>query len=305
MVRVLLSCGRSFNRYLGDGSASGCLESGELYGRLEIDFDLGRHTEVAWNSMPWAKMDYEFVTDDFKQRHMGVVLDNSEEISSVFTAVWPSDLVLSRVLGSETRGALVFTYLPMVWDIRAERAFTDINPELLPGLRERRVSLYSLHVPWAKHREYGPSPNLARALGVSIERAFADGVGVIGITDAETTGQFRENVSSILGHRTKLYEYGVREIAGRRLAVVGGHGCQVRIIREIVDLGIDTYVTGVTVRNVYTKEAHEIAERNGVNIIGGTSYSTEKFGCISACDYFRGLGLPSVFLEDEPVFEDL
>jgi len=52
-------------------------------------------------------------------------------------------------------------------------------------------------------------------------------------------------------------------------------------------------------------EAHKIAEENGINVLGGTHYSTEKFACIAMVDYFKKLNLPSEFIEDEPVLEDM
>ena len=251
-------------------------------------------------------MDYnEFVTDNFKQRHMGILLDNSETINSTYTAVFPSDTVLNQILASGTKDTLLLTYLPMVWDIRAEKAFTDINPELLPELRERRVSIYSVHVPWAKNPKYGPSPTLAKALGANTEKTFARGFGIIGRTSAKTTVQLDEKLSRIVKHRTSLYQYGDKKITGKRVALVSGRGSQTKIVNEIADLGINTYITGVTVVNEYTREAHETAKQKGINIIGATSYSTEKYACIAMCKYFENLGLPSQFEEDEPVLEDL
>ena len=69
----------------------------------------------------------------------------------------------------------------------------------------------------------------------------------------------------------------------------------------------NTLVMGVTFHNNYESSvrAHEIAKENGINLIGGTHYSTEKFACIKILEYFKKQKLPVEFLEDEPDTGDL
>ena len=74
---------------------------------------------------------------------------------------------------------------------------------------------------------------------------------------------------------------------------------------EISNAGVNTFVTGVAVKNEHSSKAHVYAEKQGINILGGTHYSTEKFACMSMVDYFTKIGLPSEFIEDEPVMEDI
>jgi putative NIF3 family GTP cyclohydrolase 1 type 2 len=59
------------------------------------------------------------------------------------------------------------------------------------------------------------------------------------------------------------------------------------------------------VLNDRSRAAHDIARENKINILGGSHYSTEKFACMAMCGYFRKQGLPSEFIEDTPVMEDL
>ena len=100
-------------------------------------------------------------------------------------------------------------------------------------------------------------------------------------------------------------KYGSDKIKDQKVALIAGGGNEIEIIQEIIDLGINTYVTGITALNEYSKEVHEFEKENGINIIGGTHYSTEKFACIALCKYFKKLGLNCEFLEDFPVLEDL
>ncbi len=68
---------------------------------------------------------------------------------------------------------------------------------------------------------------------------------------------------------------------------------------------VNVLVTGITTKNEYSKKAHDLAEKHRINVLGGTHYSTEKFACISMVDYFNKMDLPSEFIEDRPVMEDM
>lgn len=129
--------------------------------------------------------------------------------------------------------------------------------------------------------------------------------GVFGNTEFASVTELGERFSKVLGHRTSLYLYGGKQIEGNEVAIVAGGGNEVDGLTEVADAGINTFLTGVTVLNDYSRAAHEFAKEKRINILGGTHYSTEKFACIAMCDYFKKLGLPCEFIEDTPVLEDL
>ena len=78
--------------------------------------------------------------------------------------------------------------------------------------------------------------------------------------------------------------------------------------KEIAELGINLYVTGCT-RQVPSfepvSEFHRIIGEQGINVIGATHYTTEKYACMAMVDYFEKLGLPAAFLEGRYFLEDL
>ncbi|HDZ19019.1 MAG TPA: hypothetical protein ENH75_12040, partial [archaeon] len=76
----------------------------KLYIQLDIDFELDSCKD------DWAAMDYnEFISENFKNRYMGILLDNSVEIDSVYTAVFPSNKVLNEILELNKENILLFT----------------------------------------------------------------------------------------------------------------------------------------------------------------------------------------------------
>src|SRR3989344_8754089 len=59
----------------------------------------------------------DFTSENFKKRSMGLVCDFSKEINQVYTAVFPSNPVLQRILDDETQDAMLFVHHPSTWDI--------------------------------------------------------------------------------------------------------------------------------------------------------------------------------------------
>jgi putative NIF3 family GTP cyclohydrolase 1 type 2 len=280
------------------------MKAKKLYKRLDSDFELEKCKD------DWEDMDYnEYISENFKKRYMGILLDNSQDIETVYTAVFPSDRVLQRIINLGKENILLVTHHPMIWDIRKPSVFQNISKNLLPILKQKKISIYSIHVPLDRNGEYSTGTNLARALDIEIEgefyEYFGSKVGIIGRTEFTTPEELAKKLEDAIGHRTKLWKYGSNDIVNQRVAVVGGGGNNIEGIEEIVDLGINTYVTGVTVLNDFSKKTHEFEEEKRINIIGGTHYSTEKFACIALCKYFEKLGLDCAFIEDDPVLEDM
>ena len=280
------------------------MNSKKLFTKLDSDFEL----EKCYDD--WSDMDFnEFISDNFKKRYMGLLLDNSNKIKQVYTAVFPSDSILNKILELNSRNTLLFTHHPMVWDLTKERAFQDINASLLPKLKAKEISIYTLHVPLDKNGEYSTTVNWAKKLEIDIEGDFYNyrgvKVGIYGRTDAITPEELNLKLTNTVGHNTKLWKYGPDLIEKQRVALIAGGGNEIDIIQEVMELGINTYATGVVALNDYSKNTHKFEKENRINLIGGTHYSTEKFACIALCEYFENLGLSCEFIEDQPCMADL
>lgn len=283
------------------------MKSTQIYNQLEKDFiSPGLSDEWAEDMNSVA----DFLSENFKKRSMGLVCDFAEEINRVYTAVFPSKNVMEKVLADGTENALLFVHHPSIWDIRkAPEVFQQMDRELLQQFKNRKISIYNLHVPLDNYGKYSTSVTLARALDIKPEKPFAPYfgalAGVFGKTDLATIQDLREKFQDVVGHEVSLYNYGDSEIKDGIVAVIAGGGNDVEMLGEIAKAGINTLVTGIAVKNDHSQKAHEFAEERKINILGGTHYSTEKFACVAMVDYFKKAGLPSEFIEDEPMTEDM
>jgi putative NIF3 family GTP cyclohydrolase 1 type 2 len=184
-----------------------------------------------------------------------------------------------------------------------------MDRDLLEQFKSRRISVFAFHVPLDNYGKYSTSSTLAGALGIDIERPFSPyGGGLCGIfgrSNFKTAQELHIRYEEAVGHKTSLYQYGDVEISKGRVAVVAGGGNSVDVLQDLVGEGINTFVTGVSTNNEYSKSAHDFARENRINIFGGSHYSSEAFACKAMCQYFEALGLKSRFIADQPVLEDM
>jgi putative NIF3 family GTP cyclohydrolase 1 type 2 len=283
------------------------MKAEKLYKSLEDQFELGKFEREEWG---FSDED-DYITESFKEKGMGVVLDNTEEIQKVYTAVFPSEHVLDQLLASGERDILLFTHHPVIWDSSTGGfPFRKIPGEYLEKLSERAISLYSIHAPLDKNGPYSVSTSLAKAINVKTESEFFEYegvlVGIIGSTDCKTVPEMTKQVEDAVGHHVKTWEYGATEIADQKVAVIAGGGNFPEIVEQLAETDVRMYVTGVT-RRVPERPSwrfHEICQEHGINVIGATHYSTEKFACIAVQKFFDTLGVPNEFVEGVPLFTD-
>ena len=280
----------------------------DLYNQLEKDFVKPDMQENWYDSMSELE---EYICGNFKQRSIGLLCDFAQEITSVYTAVFPSDRVLTKILDDNVCDAMLFLHHPMDWNLskNPDIAFYNMNPQLLERLRERRISLFNFHFPLDNYGNYSTSKTLAEAIGIKIEKPFAEFsgalCGVIGTTNCKDIYELNFKYSQAIGHETKLYPYGSSHITNNRVAVVAGDGNDPAVVNEVIENGINVLISGLSLNNSYSSIAHELEKANRINLIGGTHYSSEKFACTAMCSCFKKLGLAAQFIGDIPCMEDL
>lgn len=284
------------------------MKAKELYLKLDNDFGVERLKD------DWSFMKFnDFIAPGFKKNYMGLVLDNTTELKKVYTATIPDLDILDKLIRSNETDVLLFSHHAMGYDpTMTGFPFYDIPEEYLLKLKQQRISFYMLHVPLDKNGEFSTSVNLAKHLNLEITDEFCgyEGVqcGVICKTEKRTATGLKDYVRTLIGHEVKLIMHGENKIRDGLVAIAAGGGSMGFVAKELVELGINMYITGVT-RHVpgveFIMEFHRIIKENKINVIGATHYTTEKYACIAMVKYFERLGIPAEFLEGKYYLEDL
>ena len=279
-----------------------------LYDKLKNDFIKDGIKDVDWaKRMP--SLD-KYLFPEFKQNGgMGLMCDFANEIEKVYTTVFLSDEVLSRVLRDNISNAMLFSHHPTNWGLKEHNGNYAANEEYIAKLQEKNISIYVLHHPLDNFGKYSTCGTLANRLKISVTKPafsyFGAMCGVIGTTEYKTIGDLHDCYSQTVGHRTSLYSYGNENIEGEKIAVCPGGGNAMFIMNEMMNYNIKILITGVTIVNDYSRETHEFEKANHINVLGGTHYSSEKYAPMEMCSYFNDLGLHSEFIDDEPELYDL
>ncbi len=285
------------------------MRANELYLKLDEAFDIAHCVD------DWSFMDMnEYISEGFKRRYMGLVLDNAEHIGKVYTATFPDIAVIDRIFERNERDVLLFSHHAMGYHAQPEGfPFYNLPVEYLEKMRERRIAFYMLHAPLDKYGVYSTSVSLANALALTIDRPFcryAPGlqVGVLCGTGLKTAEELAALVRRTVGHEVRLYPYGEKRIKDGVIAIAAGGGSYPFVAEELAALGVNVYLTGFTRPLPHfepTMEFHRLAQTHGINVIGATHYSTEKYACMAMVEYFQSLGLAAEFLPGEYFLEDL
>jgi len=283
------------------------MKASQLYKKLNKDFIT---SDLSDDWARYMESVRDFLSDNFKKRSMGLVCDFAREINKVYTAVFPSSKVMKEILAKNETDIMLFVHHPSIWDIRkAPEVFQQMDRKLLKEFKKRRISIYNLHVPLDNFGKYSTGVSLAKVLGFKVKKPFAKYYGgmsgVICLTNFKNTQDVKKKIEAVIRHKASLYKYGTNKIKDGKVAIVTGGGNSIEDLEEVVSEEVNTFITGITVKNEHSQKAHNYAQKHRINIIGGTHYSTEKFACIAMCDYFKKLRLLSGFIKDKPVLEDI
>lgn len=284
------------------------MKAKELYERVGKDFEIDKYKD------DWSFVEInEFIDPDFKERYIGVMLNNADVIEKVYTSTFPDTNTLDKILARNETNILLLSHHAMGYDPTLEGfPFYNIPVNYLKQLKERCISFYVLHIPLDKNGVYSTSISLAKVLQLKVESEFCEylgcKVGVICETVFAKVTDFALHVKNVMGHDIKVRQYGDETIERRRIAIAAGGGCIDFVACELSALGVNTLLTGVT-KPIPSFEPnmkfHRIAKESKINVVGATHYSTEKFACMAMEDYFVGLGIEAEFVEGTPCMEDL
>ena len=140
----------------------------DLYEKLNNDFINEGIQDIDWAKRMPALDQYLFSA--FKQNGgMGLMCDFTDAIENVYTAVFLSEKVLSRILSDHVTNAMLFSHHPTNWDLKAHNGTYAAEEEQIMKLKERNISVYVLHHPLDHFGKYSTCGTLADALKIRVE----------------------------------------------------------------------------------------------------------------------------------------
>ncbi|MBA4071884.1 MAG: Nif3-like dinuclear metal center hexameric protein [Gemmatimonas sp.] len=233
-------------------------------------------------------------TPDYVPALNGLQVDNRAPIARIAAAV---DCSQRTIRGAIDVGAnMLVVHHGLFWG--GLQPLTGTYLERVRVLLGHDVALYAAHLPLDAHESMGNSFLLARALGLEPEGGFARYqtifCGVQGTSDVTT-----DALVSACDRFAR--EHGGRAIASphpggrrtRRWGVVTGAGITGDTLREAVDLGLDTVITGEGPH----WSAIE-AEEKGLVLVYAGHYATETLGVQALATWLAAhAGVPWNFVE--------
>ena len=218
----------------------------------------------------------------------GLQVANDGQVERLAVAV---DACQATIDGAAERGAdTLIVHHGLFWG--GLEPVTGRHGRRLRTLIQRGIALYSAHLPLDVHPEVGNNAVLARHLGVSQPEWFCEyegqSIGVMGTLQV-TRDVLADQVTTLLGTKPKLIAAGPKTV--HRIGIVTGGGGD--LIKQAVDAGVDTYLTGEGKHHTYFD-----AEEFGVNVLYAGHYATETVGVKALAEHLADrFDLPWDFLD--------
>jgi putative NIF3 family GTP cyclohydrolase 1 type 2 len=241
------------------------------------------------------------------ERWNGLAVRGAEEVERAVTCVFPSD----RIVAGLEPGTLLFSEHPV--DHADVDGFLPLARESFEVMRERGISFYNVHAPLDQHEDVAPSRLVAAAVGLEgaedyypIAAELPGGAAIVGDSGLTVEG-LAEALRSYLGEEIKVHVLTRPRQEAGRVAIVAGGGADVDILRESLERGCQTYVTGNAATNCKldfvqrgVAEFRALADEEGVALVDAMHYGLEKPPQLAMAAWFRRLGLPAEFVPDGP-----
>lgn len=287
------------------------MKSNELIAKLDQAFSIAEiFDQWHWN-----------FDDEFKKRaepkfmipahNTGLMVDYTDEVNHIYTAFSPSTFVLEQIVKAGIKGVLLVVKHAFDWDGSSKGiGFSPFSLRDYQLMDEGQISIYSLHSPWDRNRNdifVSTAYGFAKKIGLRVEREFAEDpdnpglvLGLIGTLPVDTIDDLQKNLTATLGYPVKVFK---KQDQVKKVAIVTGGGFIPSLIREAIDLGCDTYITGIITSNAAAYSLNSYPKTKAkvdllpINVVGASHYLTEKWAPQFSVPYFEQFA-PSSFIED-------
>lgn len=248
-----------------------------------------------------------YVTDLFLQTYHGLMLKNGETVGKVYLAVFLSGEILDKIFAQDVTDAMIFVHHPMDME-SSGRGFLPMEEKYFLEMRRRKISVYILHTPLDIHKNISTSRSIAKLL--QLQRLQEYNLCFVGYAGIYGT---LKNEVSFIGFINSLKEiFNLNEIhylqrfpTVYRVGIIAGGGADIEYIKESMDIGCDTYLSGDYLNKVKTEnsirrrvEFEKTKDSLRINLIECSHYATEKVVLLNEMrNYFISLGLPAEFVD--------
>jgi len=232
-------------------------------------------------------------TPDYSPALNGLQVDNHAPVTRIAAAV---DCSLRTIRGTLNAGAnLLVVHHGLFWG--GLQPLTGAHLERVRLLLNHDVALYSAHLPLDAHETFGNSFLLARELDLAPAGGFARYqtvfCGVQGTADVPTAELVATSDAFARRHGGRATASAT--VPGRRTrrwAVVTGAGISADTMREAVECGLDTIITG---EGPHWSAVD--AEEKGLAIVYAGHYATETLGVCALAEWLSArAGVPWTFV---------
>lgn len=220
----------------------------------------------------------------------GLMIKGDVNVSNVFLAVFPTDEVLETFIAESKSGDLLFMHHPLVMECGDPhglwgKGFVPIKEEYIKQIKEKKLSIYTCHIPLDCHKQLGTNIAMAKKLNAKI----FDNDTISSINDYVLYGTIeRTNTDNLISSLTDIFDIPYVDFEGKKLndiqhiAIVAGCGDVVDWMKEAEENGVQAYITGEVhchIDNEYGKMKYkqmmEYASQTSMALIGVSHAASE------------------------------
>ena len=250
----------------------------------------------------------EYTEPSWAGRWNGLLVRGADTVERAATCVFPSDAIVASL----TPRTFLFSEHPIAFEDDVA-GFTPLARETFELMSEREISFYNAHAPLDHHPEVSPSRLCAAALGLDGWEEFfpiADGIpgGAVVVGDSGSrVDTLADRLRTFLGDEIPVLVVARPRSEAGRVAVAAGGGADRSILEASLERGCGTFVTGNAAsecRIDFVREGvrafRDLAAAEGVAVVDGTHYGTEKPPQLAMTAWFRARGLAAAFVPGRP-----
>ena len=212
------------------------------------DTSMSRFIPLVYEGFNW----HDYFTDFFATYFNGLMISGAEEVGCIFGSVFPTEEVLDIFIREANRGDLLFLHHPVDMECGDPRGsfgrfFLPIKKEQLEKMKEKGLSIYSLHHPLDCHNEISTGLAIAKSINLQNIKSFIElSGGFVGLTGEvdEISGDALEEKLKTIFDLKYLDLGGVNKKSIKKVAIVAGSGDKVDFFKQAEDIGIDAYIAG-------------------------------------------------------------